>query len=121
MMNEPKYQWSKFVGPDRNEQVVFRTDSFEEFQEKCPHAAALFSSSSSPKPVETPEPSPKLGSGAALKEVEQARTCPIHKVIMKQIDGPYGKFYSHGYKKDDGNWVNCRGQGYLDKDANPST
>jgi hypothetical protein len=32
-MNEPKYQWSKFGGPDRNEQYVVREDDFDVFKE----------------------------------------------------------------------------------------
>lgn len=38
--------------------------------------------------------------------------CTLHNTKMFEKTGKYGIFYTHGRKKDDGNWENCNGKGF---------
>jgi len=45
-------------------------------------------------------------------ESQDPSYCSVHKVQMKERQGKYGKFYSHGKKLNDDTFIWCNGKGF---------
>lgn len=48
-----------------------------------------------------------------LPKEDREDYCDFHQVPMKEREGKYGKFYSHG-KKEGENFVWCTGEGWIE-------
>jgi len=136
-----KLQWSKFIGPDRSEQVVVRSDDKEEFQALIDFVRNTFAPSSAPQVKhntygdEEAEWANRVGAEPKVnvdelplnpgapgynktnpyEETGDAHICTIHHKQMKERTNRKtgGVFYDHRMKDEAGNWLACVGKGYM--------
>ena len=84
--NFPKFQYSVFVGPSRNEQYVIRTDTLED--------------------LDTAIKDLKLKIGEEIEDVAANATCVVHKVPLQHYEKDGEEWWSH--KLPSGSWCNGR-------------
>lgn len=109
---EPTFQWS--IKLDSGEIYVVKADTREELEEEIIYIKGLITNMRTDVPVEAETPletHPEVKEKAS-ESIDDLSLCEIHHATMYEIKGKYGVFYSHGRKKDDGNWENCNGKGY---------
>lgn len=90
MTDLAKYQYSVFLGRNRDEQLVIRTDDFKEFVEMGKEIQPIIDK----KQKELAEKQ-ALRSSVAPPMDNLTSTCPIHGVPMQQKNGQYGTYWSH--------------------------
>lgn len=116
-MSENKLQWSKFIGPDRSEQVVVRSDDPAEFEELKSYVETMFASSSKNDPrvhVEDLPTYPEVNQTNPYEETpDQEHVCKTHHKQMKERINKRtgGVFYDHRMKNEAGVWLMCNGDG----------
>lgn len=90
---EKQYQYSKFLGENREEQIVIRCDTWEEFVTAKKNVDTIFAKRDASKPVVTNQQQDPY-------EPDE-KECVLHKgIMMKKRTGQYGVFYSHTLGKD---------------------
>lgn len=121
-MNEPKYQWSKFSGPNRDEQYVVREDTFDDFKKAKEDILDEYFSSpvgvgtlrvavDEAKATVATAPVSAAEVDEAPEVIPETRKCTKADCFdpgayMKLREGARGKFYSHGIKLASGEWKN---------------
>ena len=88
----PRYQWSYFVGGSRDQQIVFRTEKWDDFLSEVKKMKAALKVEE--KPVQP-----------ALEAL-----CPLHSVPLIRREGQYGEFWSHKYIDGNGKEFWCDGK-----------
>jgi len=75
---EKKYQWSKFIGENRDEQVVIRTDNWEEFKEAKDNIDSLFffNETKEEQPITDTRPQAVNKTEKPQSVVEYQKSCP---------------------------------------------
>ena len=91
---DKKYQWSRF-SPDRSEQIVLRTDNFEEFKEDILRLKGLL-----PQTAAFPDDDGGAVATPVSRVQEAVGLCPVHKTPF--VNGKFGMFCNK--KNDDGSW-----------------
>lgn len=92
-MAEMKYQWSK-MSPDRSEQVVVRSDNYDEWLEAIELARTSLPNVPFPNDIGSPTATPPE------RAQNEVGICPVHKKAWRQ--GKYGMFCAS--KLPDGTW-----------------
>jgi len=86
----PKFQYSVFVGPGRNEQYVVRGNDFEEVQKDIAKVKGAI--------------------GEQVEDIAENVVCPIHKVALRHFVKDGEEWWSH--QLPDGGWCNGRDTKY---------
>lgn len=95
-MDFPRYQYSR-MSPDRSEQIVVRSDSWDDIAQGIEIARNTL-----PKSAAFPDDEGRMATPP--EKVQQGvPVCPIHKNPMTLRNGKFGEFWSCG-KKDNGVW-----------------
>ena len=96
-LNPPKFQLSKFLGANKEYQIVVRTQTAQELIDSMRDIKSLI------------EGIDKKASEPAQKTGLQGH-CDLHNIDMKRFDGQYGEFWSHMYTDENGNKFFCDGK-----------
>ena len=105
-----KYQYSCFIGGGKAEQLVIRSDSWEEFKKMRKRIDKILGK----RRVEQPEP-PWMNQRQPNEPLPMIAKgfCSIHNLQMTERTGKDGsRFYSHGRKNADGAYSWCSGKGF---------
>jgi len=86
----PKFQWSVFVGPSRNEQYVIRGNDFGQLQNDIAKIKGAI--------------------GEQAEDIADNVTCPVHKVALQHFTKEGEEWWSH--KLPSGEWCNGRNTKY---------
>ncbi len=86
----PKYQYSVFLDSAKNEQVVTRSETWEEFKEAKKNIDKI---------LKKKEVTPVQSTMA-----DNAPMCPNHNIAMALRNGQYGDFWACPTKLPDGTW-----------------
>ncbi len=93
----PKFQYSYFIGGNKDEQLVIRADTFEEFKQAKTDVDKI---------ITKREESNKQTQAAPVQPDENI--CPTHNVAYQEKEGKFGKFWSHTIGKDaQGKFIYC--------------
>lgn len=84
---EKGYQWSKFIGDNREEQIVVREDNFEDFKEAKANMETLFAKEAFPERPKAPN---KPGTPVPVEQYQQTcQRCGGEKVLNPKT----GKYF----------------------------
>lgn len=114
-MNEPKYQLSRFLDANRNEQIVVRSDNLDEFiqmvgemDELYPKGQANEGKQATPRNTQADE-----AIAEAEGELESKTVCDLHGKEMKFRSSRDGTFTWYDHRKKEGEtWYECKGSGW---------